>query len=51
MSTEKICRTCQYTTTKPGNHAHYKVGLRNCFHLPTWHFVGGNHTCAKWEAK
>lgn len=51
MTTERICRTCRHATTEPGHTAHYKARLRNCEHLPAWHFVGPMHTCEKWQAK
>jgi hypothetical protein len=47
----QTCRTCANATTKPGHTQHYKVGLRNCFHLPAFRFVSGHHTCNRWTAK
>jgi hypothetical protein len=51
ISAQKLCRTSGHSSTKPGFTAMYKLGFRNCVHLPTWHYVSGNHTCRKWEAK
>lgn len=48
---ERICRNCSKATKEPGHREHYKVGLRNCEHLPTYKFVTGGHTCPRWSSK
>lgn len=50
MSTDRVCRTCAKATTAPGHTRHYKLGLRNCRHLPEWRFVSGHHFCERWAA-
>lgn len=50
MNSDRQCRNCRYATKAPGHAQHYKVGLRNCAHLPTWRFVSGSHSCGKWQS-
>lgn len=45
MHSEAICRNCRHANTQAMNDRMYRLGFRNCFYLPNWHFVSGINVC------
>lgn len=45
VSTPNLCRGCKPATERPGYTRMYRLGYRNCAHLPEWVFVVGGREC------